>query len=457
MFISVSSQATLNTSTNKFVFGLYDASAPSVLLESQAPAKPYPAPIQVSFLFNCVVGHLYIIRLWESVDTTPTGTLRNSLTQGINLTGNASVVTKFPEYLEADVTSGMTSGTTSYVNTDWAGWVYTVERIGTGTMVPDSSADTDPNYHQSISGGFNLIQTGDVFQPNEKFVATFTPQVTNPPATGSVLFTTGQIITANKVLTNSDSAQALFAQASLTNLQITLPLLSTLSDYTFFYIYSNGGSQKNVVIPTQGSDKIQYEIIDGTNQVNKIIIGKNENIILYKANGVFNVENFLPGVQNVGEIIYQYLYAPLNSLPCAGQLVSRAEYPRLWAYISNLPASLVTDIQWSSTFVTIDTVTYYTNQGFFSTGDGSTTFRLPLISNFLRPIQFPAIPGTLELQTIQRHLHGIDASKQNTGLGGFGSVPGVNPDPSEDGGNVNVTGGDETKPTNIGFYALIRT
>ena len=165
MYISLASEATLNVLTNNFVFALYDASNPTVLIESQAPTKPYAVPIQISFLYNCLVGNLYIVRLWESTGTTPTGVIRNSLTQAVNSTGYNTAITRFPDYLEADITSGLVNGTTSYVNTSWAGWDYNIERIGLGTMVPDSSADTDPNYHQVSAGGFNLMITVSPLKP----------------------------------------------------------------------------------------------------------------------------------------------------------------------------------------------------------------------------------------------------------------------------------------------------
>src|SRR6185312_14242337 len=422
MQISVSSQTTLNNAANNFVFALYDASAPTVLLESQAPAKPYGNPIQVTFNYNCLSGHIYIIKLWESVDTTPTGVVRNSFSQSVNST-NVSVKLRPDEYLEADVTTGLTSGTTSYINTDWADWKYSIERIGMGTMVPDYTIDTNPNYTAILTGGFSLIQDGDVFQPNEKFVVRFEPQVTtaSPPAgSASAIFSNGRIITEDTDFSNSDAGQALFIQSIANKITLTLPALSTIQDYTFFYFFSFGGQHYNAVFNAFGTDKIQYQIIHGNHQVGQIILGQNESLKIFKANGVWNVENNL-SVDKVGEILFNYLYAPMNTLPLMGQLVSRTEYPRLWAYVQTLPDSVVTDTAWLSTFTVIDGVTYYTNKGFFSAGDGSTTFRLPLVNNFIRPVQSPRVPGSMEPQTIQRHSHDISASKQNNGLGGFGA------------------------------------
>jgi hypothetical protein len=454
MQISVSSQTSLLNASNFFVFALYDSSAPSVLLESQQPAKPYGNPIQISFTYNCLSGHIYIIKLWESPDNTPTGIVRNSFSQAVN-SNASSVSVKLDEYLEADVTAGLVSGTTSYVNTDWAGWNYSIERIGAGTMVPDSSIDTDPNYTQTPTGGFTLKQSGDVFQPDEKFVVRFTPQVFSVPETGapSSIFSSGRVITSDETLTISDLNKALLIQSASTTIALVLPSLISVADYSFVYIYSIGGSHYNAVINCPGTDKIKYGFFD--NVLSQIILGQVEILKLFKANNKWNVENELIGVKCVGEVFYNYLGAEINALPFSGQLVLRAEYPRFWAYVQTLQTgSVVTDSAWNSTFTTVDGINYYTLKGCFSAGDGSTNFRLPLITNFIRPIS-SRVPGSLELQTIQAHDHHITGSSQ-TNFGGFGHVPGVNLAGTEDGGYTDNTGDAETKPTNIGLPLMIR-
>jgi hypothetical protein len=454
MQISVSSQASLLNTSNFFVFALYDASAPSVLLESQQPPKPYGNPIQISFTYNCLAGHIYIIKLWESPDNTPTGIVRNSFSQAVN-SNVSSISVKLDEYLEADVTGGVTSGATSYVNTDWAGWDYSIERVGAGTMTPDDSGNTNPSYTKTVSGGFSLLQSGDTFQPDEKFVVRFIPQVFSVPESGvpSAIFSSGRIITDDETLTISDLNKALLIQSATTKIAITLPSLVSVADYSFIYIYSIGGSHYNAVINCPGTDKIKYGLFDNT--LSQIILGQGEILKMFKANSKWNVENELPGVKTVGEVFYNYLGAQINALQLSGQLVLRAEYPRLWAYVQTLQTgSIVTDSAWLSTFNTVDGVNYYTYKGCFSSGDGSTNFRLPLITNFIRPIT-SRVPGSLELQTIQSHNHHITGSTQ-TNFGGFGYVPGVNLAGTEDGGYTDKTGDAETKPTNVGLPLMIR-
>lgn len=58
-----------------------------------------------------------------------------------------------------------------------------------------------------------------------------------------------------------------------------------------------------------------------------------------------------------------------NTIALKGQLLQRNQYPRLWEYVSSLSAEVTSEFYfWSFGLL---------YQGFFTTGDGSTTFRLP--------------------------------------------------------------------------------
>lgn len=397
MHISVSAQTTLQSSSNFFGFALYDASAPSVLLENIIPPKPYGNPIQVSFTHNCLNGHLYIIKLWESADGSPTGVVRNSLSQTVT---GSSVNVRMPEYLEVDITTGLVSGATSYTDSSLDGWDYTLYRNGT-LQEPDSTGNTNPVWHKETDG-FSLVDTADRFEPNEKFTLVFEPQII-PVDNGvpSEIFSTGRIITADETLTSSDTSQALLLQGASSQLVIGLPALSTVGDFKFFYFYSDGGSHINAVINAAGSDKFFHP----TNK-SQLILGQCEVLKIFKAFGKWYVENDTPGINNVGELLYSYYNAGLNVLECKGQVVNRADYPRLWAFVQSLGAgSVVTDSAWTSTFVTKDGINYYTNKGCFSSGDGSTTFRLPLLTL----MSLKGIDGTVRtagsLETEQGILH----------------------------------------------------
>jgi hypothetical protein len=467
--LNISSQTSLLNPANNLVFALYDASAPSVLLESQAPPKPYGNPLQVTFLHNCINGHVYIFELWESADTTPTGAVRNSM----NITVNGNTVNvRTDEYLEADVTTGMVAGTNTYNKADYENWEYDIERIGQGTMTPNFAPDiTQPQYKRTnnddtpndLGSKITLLTTDDTWQPNEKFVVRFLPQVVvaPPPGTPSGLFGEGRVITADENLNAADLGKALLLQSASSTLNIGLPSLASVSDFSFIYLFSTGGNHINASVTADGSDTILYPTA-----LASIILGQCETAIIYKAFGVWNVLTDLNGVKQVGELIYNYLQTEINTIICAGQLLLRAEYPRLWAFVQSLnSASLVTDTAWTATTTVVNGVTYYTKKGCFSTGDGSTTFRVPLLTNsFLRGVNGSSrYPGPLEIQTIGKHGHNVKTGGFSGGADPGKSLVRINYNgdayqagASSGGPYIEVTGDEENKPTNTGVFLLMR-
>lgn len=458
--INVSSQTTLLNPAHFFVFALYDSSAPTVLLESIAPAKPYGNPLQVTFLYNCVNGHIYIIKLWESVDSTPTGTVRNQFSQTIGLN---SVDIRLPEYWEVDVSTGLVSGQPEFIKADLENWEFVIERIGQGSMTPQSASDiTFPKYKRTnadsspnnLGPRIELLTFEDVFQPNENFLVTFVPQiiVAAPGGTPSDPFSTGRVITADETLTNADLSQALIIQSATTTITVTMPVISTFGDFRFLYFYSCGGTHKNAVFACQGSDKFFYPTDKAS-----LILGQAENLTVFKAFGKYQIFNDLFGVKMVGELLYNYLQTEINTLLCDGTTKLRAEYPRLWAFVQSLGSGgVVTDATWSGTFVIHNGNNVYTKKKCFSTGDGSTTFRLPLLTNsLLRGIDGSTrLPGSIELDQVGQHSITMNL-RQHVGTG---SPYGVTDGPAGIPPTVPFVqlAGQKNVMENSGAYLLIR-
>jgi len=69
-------------------------------------------------------------------------------------------------------------------------------------------------------------------------------------------------------------------------------------------------------------------------------------------------------MKSVGEVVYGYK-RPFLSVPADGKLLRRDEFPRLWGFVYY---GAVSDYTWKSNT---------RNQGYFSSGDGSKTFRVP--------------------------------------------------------------------------------
>lgn len=77
-----------------------------------------------------------------------------------------------------------------------------------------------------------------------------------------------------------------------------------------------------------------------------------------------------------------------------GALVDRASYPQLWAWVQQY-APLITEAAWQTQAAA------QTSVGAYSSGDGSTTFRLPKIVDFVRGSNGTRTPGTWQADALQ--------------------------------------------------------
>ncbi|VWB93530.1 putative phage tail protein [Burkholderia arboris] len=109
----------------------------------------------------------------------------------------------------------------------------------------------------------------------------------------------------------------------------------------------------------------------------------------------------------VGQIVFEPRTLPrAGFLKANGTLVNRADYPALWAY-AEASGTLVSDDEWRNE-----------RWGCFSTGDGSTTFRLPeLRGEFIRcwadgrdDIDPQRAIGTYQAPQNRSHAHGASAA-----------------------------------------------
>lgn len=87
---------------------------------------------------------------------------------------------------------------------------------------------------------------------------------------------------------------------------------------------------------------------------------------------VNNIREGLP----IGHIFFS-MNIPENCLACEGQTISRTEYPDLWNYVND-NCDPISDTEWNETAEAT-----YTYCHKFSTGDGTTTFRLPKFASFI--------------------------------------------------------------------------
>ncbi|WP_432712587.1 hypothetical protein [Pedobacter sp.] len=198
------------------------------------------------------------------------------------------------------------------------------------------------------------------------------------------------------------------------------------------------------------------DILLGSTTRQKLFMGNGDSLELIWLGNTWMVFEAKGNFTAVGGFEYGYAVAA-NTVVANGAILSRAEYPRLWEYVSVLSGGLVSDYYWNS-------IANY--KGFFSSGDGSSTFRIPdLRSMFIRGLDLGAgitfgrnleNPGGYEADEFKSHSHTITPDDH----------PGRSDNANdrqvmEQNGNgrtiqTSSTGGSETRPKNIGLIPLIK-
>lgn len=140
------------------------------------------------------------------------------------------------------------------------------------------------------------------------------------------------------------------------------------------------------------------------------------------------------------------LTPPDGCLALQGALVSRTAYPELWTWVQ-AHAPLITESAWQAQAAVQSSV------GAYSSGDGSTTFRLPKIMDFVRG-GAPGTAGTWQADELKSHNHAIKmrplASTGGTAYildGSTALVPGD---------TIGNTGGEETRPKNVSMLWCVK-
>lgn len=127
----------------------------------------------------------------------------------------------------------------------------------------------------------------------------------------------------------------------------------------------------------------------------------------------FNLSNLSNLVEvPIGTVDYvAYTELDANQLILDGSLVSRELYKDLWEWVQTKPSMLLTEEEWQSALTA--------NEGLacncYSTGDGSTTFRVPKESVIILPNPNPSNINKFSTDT-QRNISGQFTSHQNGSL-----------------------------------------
>lgn len=457
--LSISPSTTI---VNKIAVVVYESATPNVVKSFQQFDPPHDSPRNIAFTDLNPVTH--IVNTWETTGWPAAGTLRHSFIYDPSF---AKAEIKATEFLY------MTEGDREYVDANWSGWlIESIERVGSGTqylnddIIFHKDGDTNPDDR------FSLFREDDFFQDQEKFVIRFYPRITKvtPVFNSAKIFTDSVIITGDSEFDGSFAGKLLLVQGDDEVVTLTFKAISTIGAFELFGIVSNGGNHKTVIIKSEGNAD-QFQMAGST--VDEIILGQSENLMMLSETTAGWVPlSYSPTILQAGEFIEAYTTEPEpNVLHCAGQELSRATYKRLWNAIQAMPMSvLVSDSTWS------DTTGGANNKGKFSTGDGSTTFRLPqLYSSEFKDIAngTTRLPGTYKKWSPGDHQHETAAGLLDPTLFGKGAVKRIpakyqklHESPIETdltskpvnnaGTSLLTTSGEKGRPEGIAFYQLIR-
>lgn len=363
---SISFSAQPVVPTKNFVIALYLESDLSTVLQVVIPPKAGSVPYYTNpftAMFTGLNNNLmYRCVLWESVTTDPAGIQRTYMDFVPN---GQSIVLRDDLHIYGGDT-GADINQPTYVDTSLVGWNYSLEEASTGTIDPTNR----PVYTINSGGGWTLTN-GENIQQDQHFTMRFQPQVSNVNTSNPSLISSGQIITATTTIDNTYINQDLYLRGTASNFVITLPSLATIGNYQQLIFKSDGGIHKCVRIQCAGSDMIQRFV-----PVSKIVLGKDEKLVLFKANGVWNVDNDLINLDRVGEMFWSDQENVKNTLSFNAQQVNTADYERLTDFVNANPNAVVTQFLWNTN---TDSNGNYISQGKYAiTG---TVLQLPDASN----------------------------------------------------------------------------
>lgn len=270
------------------------------------------------------------------------------------------------------------------------------------------------------AGGFQLVGTTLIEgQRFELDIFELYNGAIPPPSGGSS--TGGFIVGSKNVNTNetisvADLNKVFQLRGGATALSIILPDVDLCPANSFVIIETLINNTKQHRISTTSG---QYIHINNVAE-SELFIGKGEYIWCYRTDDGWFIIVDKGNFSNLGIPIAAYK-AGLNQVQLSGQLLSRVDYPRLWAFVQTLGASLVDDATWSipSAFVegrTLDDPF----RGCFSTGDFTTTFRIPDYSGMMikgllsgDPGRYFNNPGGYQRHEFESHDHKIWGQDNN--------------------------------------------
>lgn len=270
------------------------------------------------------------------------------------------------------------------------------------------------------AGGFKIVISGQNLIEGQRFLITLYALQSAPLAAASSggSFIQGTVnISTNTTFDNINHVRKLLRlredPATHAKLVLTLPLIENIPENTIIPIEATIGNTVEHKVESQGSQLIYMN----STSFSSLYIRPGETLWLFRGtDGFYVINDFYKIYTELGTIKSSYK-ASLNELVCKGQILNRLDYPRLWAWVQTLGTILVSDAVWgtASAVTSNGQTTLLPYRGCFSTGDGSTTFRLPdLMNMFLRGVKSESgidgervlnKPGGYQKPSVESHDH----------------------------------------------------
>jgi hypothetical protein len=376
------------------------------------------------------------------------------------------------------VVDAAAAGTDTASITSLAGKEFTLERSGYPLipLLPDGSNSAIAEYEILNSGGFKLLNGYTLGAVGERYKLTIYSLIGTGGGGGGGSTTTyasfirgKKNVGSNTVLDPvTDINKIIQVRGSSSSYTQTLPNVGDVAANSLIVIESIVGNTAAQKIATTGGQYIYLNNVQKT----EIWLHPGEIVWLFRDDdGYYVINDFADQYKNLARPMAAYK-AELNQLVCKGQLVSRTTYPRLWEYVNGLGASLVSDATWSTATATVAGRTVdRPYRGCFSTGDGSTTFRLPDLMNVaLRGVKAETgtdanrhlnKPGGYQDDATETHDHSLQYYRNDAQGGGQQYVYYLNndngPTALPDGAYKTAPSGssDETRMENVGVLWVI--
>ncbi|MDN5054435.1 phage tail protein [Aliarcobacter butzleri] len=189
-----------------------------------------------------------------------------------------------------------------------------------------------------------------------------------------------------------------------------------------------------------GDETKRFKVADAV-ELNEAINKKQLDALKSSVNSDISNIQTLP----IGAILNGYTIFD-NCIVAFGGEFNRADYPKLWAYLQANPSLVKTQDQWEIEATANDGIC-----GFFSDGDGTTTFRVPNLAAAFFRFDIRAV-GSFQADELKSHNHGINPINSNLGTTS-GNWYGIQNTTKSN--TTASTGGSETRPKNIAVLPLI--